>query len=1229
MCPCGCGCKYGANCDLLRIVIQSTAVMDQGPSATCSSTCTSPLKRAKNALRSQIRRESGIMKNVLKSCQSCSVKDNLNILDDEIGKLENGSSYEYSRSCHLWHLKGLKAVLKMLLVDIPNEYGSSIRRSFIEFEEAFDLFLGYSPNQVQKDRHMKKRFKELVCHPKFGLSVYIVLENFIVLKSEDADLEYFIKSLIESLIEKKPVRLEITHDLVSKLLKSIDTEWDRKVLRVVIAANRTKEEIDNLGIDSDNIPRITAEVQEVAKERENALELAKEEVEKRLQVKLQQLKDCVISNEKKIEFCQHIWTNEQINDLSLTNQSLKERVVQTENLLKRNSVKAVKNVTAMVSRMQKELIKANRIGVRKASSGRPRQMDDVDEQFLLHCIENKATAHGRRHDAVMYLHHRVKKRDFLNIVNHSRISRDLPLIKSATTVYNRGKPKNERSLQASKHLGLGLFCAKKPPEAENKDNELTHYQRAHKRNILISLCAQQQHQHHNFNLIISQDDKAYICPGTSTGMKSARNVRVFQSSNEAMARKLPKYDFPQTMLNITPGVHRIMTKEICDMNGKKEIRIADDQTIVFARPKYFVGSTASVWASEFMRMRWQEYNFFVADILGERKLYTSIMIRVRDKVVHFLDATEENDVRKIGSTDGNEFWQYEKDRLLAFKAYLEASIQLCEFSSETQPAEQERLNLIRLLDQIRAILILVDEALLHLSKQCSSDVIWTCIEQILDKSRILLCSLKVNMPIMKTRFIEFTDGGPGVGVSNRDVHYRIAERFRICDADFLIRHHLSNDDSSQNEVERCQSYVGDALCDGGALDWEYKKPLDGISENELAMMESEDIEMLEYERMKFNAFKVCEEIAYRVDGAPAPGGFLKGYVSENAGELFFSDQKYLLAYLNAAGKKKMSMPGATYYSKLEAFIRDHEDCGQKYAEVIKQACSRRFKRLCAHCQSNPWVGPACSRIPRPMPDYSLLPNYKYLDVNSTPTVINNKERDIDDLQPRKQLQLAFSLGKISLEQEENIASFCDKFIVEKDYVVKSLEQMHWNRLKRKKRAEQRKISLKEEESKAYHHFDWIQLLDTGHLNKLRVKTLDLYLQKNNLRTAMQLKKREKLLVIQNHIRLAALKTKGFLQAPGWATMYPKNDIQIGNSANENTNCDSDASTSDGECASDDDNILDIIGELSEANDEKNDIDDEEMDVDTDENAEDLFTKTRSGRVVKNHRATYHGQGKKK
>ncbi len=57
------------------------------------------------------------------------------------------------------------------------------------------------------------------------------------------------------------------------------------------------------------------------------------------------------------------------------------------------------------------------------------------------------------------------------------------MIKSATTVYNHGKPRSKRSIQAKRHRGKGLFCTKKPPKAEDVDNKTTHYQRTHVKNV--------------------------------------------------------------------------------------------------------------------------------------------------------------------------------------------------------------------------------------------------------------------------------------------------------------------------------------------------------------------------------------------------------------------------------------------------------------------------------------------------------------------------------------------------------------------------------------------------------------------------------------------------------------------------------------------------------------------------------------------------------------------------
>ena len=56
-------------------------------------------------------------------------------------------------------------------------------------------------------------------------------------------------------------------------------------------------------------------------------------------------------------------------------------------------------------------------------------------------------------------------------------------------------------------------------------------------------------------------------------------------------------------------------------------------------------------------------------------------------------------------------------------------------------------------------------------------------------------------------------------------------------------------------------------------------------------MTSEDTKTWELNRMKHNAFKVCEEVSQRFDGGAAPGGYIKAWVTLDEDSLFFWDQK--------------------------------------------------------------------------------------------------------------------------------------------------------------------------------------------------------------------------------------------------------------------------------------------------------------------------------------------------
>ena len=202
--------------------------------------------------------------------------------------------------------------------------------------------------------------------------------------------------------------------------------------------------------------------------------------------------------------------------------------------------------------------------MRWLGSGRKPIIDEEDEKFVAQSIEQKATAHGRRKDSVLYLNHRVKKKDLLKLVNYNHAQRNLAPVKSLTAMYNRSRARNVRSRQAKRHLGRGLFCFKNPPKAEDNKTILKHFCLAQKKNAIRTLCSTEPLS--KTVLVRSSDDKAYVCPGTSTGMRSARKQKVLQT--EDIPKQFKRYDFPESLVNCTPGTFNLMEKVVQDIDGE-------------------------------------------------------------------------------------------------------------------------------------------------------------------------------------------------------------------------------------------------------------------------------------------------------------------------------------------------------------------------------------------------------------------------------------------------------------------------------------------------------------------------------------------------------------------------------------------------------------------------------------------------------------------------------------
>lgn len=74
---------------------------------------------------------------------------------------------------------------------------------------------------------------------------------------------------------------------------------------------------------------------------------------------------------------------------------------------------------------------------------------------------------------------------------------------------------------------------------------------------------------------------------------------------------------------------------------------------------------------------------------------------------------------------------------------------------------------------------------------------------------------ELKLPIIKPRWLDLTDAGPGVAVSNGDVRFHDAEMAMFLGSDW--RCHRARGDSCQNEAERTNTALGDVIADGGTI----------------------------------------------------------------------------------------------------------------------------------------------------------------------------------------------------------------------------------------------------------------------------------------------------------------------------------------------------------------------------------------------------------------------------
>ena len=79
--------------------------------------------------------------------------------------------------------------------------------------------------------------------------------------------------------------------------------------------------------------------------------------------------------------------------------------------------------------------------------------------------------------------------------------------------------------------------------------------------------------------------------------------RIFDVSGKSKQKKLLVHDFNVPEINVTPSVFRVIRDQVSSVSDCWTLIRDKDQSFVLIRPKFYIGSNGTVWASDFIRIR--------------------------------------------------------------------------------------------------------------------------------------------------------------------------------------------------------------------------------------------------------------------------------------------------------------------------------------------------------------------------------------------------------------------------------------------------------------------------------------------------------------------------------------------------------------------------------------------------------------------------------------------------
>ena len=566
-------------------------------------------------------------------------------------------------------------------------------------------------------------------------------------------------------------------------------------------------------------------VKYIIEECKNAKIAAKDIVVLRLKHNIQHLNEQKADLEKALTNSLLSEVNRKTIEAKLS--AVEERCQQKTNVLSAEDSPAFK---AMVVRVAQNLVEQNRLKARQTGAGRPNKLDEETMEMVVQTLESDSSAERRRRDAVMYCDRgRVKESDLLDIANYYLEEQGKPAIKSSRTVALWQKPRKQSTREGQRHRqaanGRYMFTCKKPEKTLEDTHIDTHYQRAHVKMVRVAVYGDASPAR-SFTLDISMDDKATLKAGTDVGWQGTRGGGIFMSTEDPQQYR--GHDFVGVENQLTPSAFRVMKWQVTDVNDKESLVRTYDQSFVTVRPKdkEMLGSSGAVWASEQIRLIEEHPTVFclpsslpsdVATFLLKVQhhcfLY-SFCTSLDDEDIDLQSLTLYEEKRKDHLSNGL------RDALLHFK---NTGMNITELSNEVE---------------MNALLLGVEDLLLKLTT-CSipedSNELMALCDNICEKVKTY-----PNRPVPYPNMLELTDKGPGAGVHNHEVQDLFVLVCKLLESDHRMRIHRAPHDSAQNEAERTNAAIGEALATGRPVE-PPADPFHGLTASQMESMTLKEV----------------------------------------------------------------------------------------------------------------------------------------------------------------------------------------------------------------------------------------------------------------------------------------------------------------------------------------------------------------------------------------------------